>query len=497
MKKSLTAVSVIIVLGAAWAGASWYTGKMIEQRMSEVVATANSQLKNYLPKAAVTLSYENYQRGLFRSQVRYVFRPDNTTSGVHGLLKPGEEVAFIETIDHGPFPLAQLKKLSLTPSLASVNSVLENTPRVNAIFDITQGKSFLVADTRIAYSGDTFTALELIPIEYQKDGASLAFSGAKINADISNDMKNIVLDANSENTAISGPNQLGQRETMVIQGLSLKSNTQKGPLDLGMGEQHLALKQLKVAVDGKDTVTLDDFNVTSQFGETGPNINGKIDYTMKAINMLGQDFGSIGLLLKIDNLDGKGVKEFTEHYNQQSMVLLQQAETLTPEAYQQQTTDILLKSLPFLLKGNPSFSVAPLSWKNSKGESTFTLNVDLSAPMTAESADQQLANSIKKLTANLAIPVAMATETVAQAAQLQGHNAEESQKMAQQQVQGLASMGQIFKLTTLKDNVINSNLRYSDNNIELNGNKMTLQEFVGLFGLMGGPTEKSLPSAAE
>lgn len=27
MKKSLVAVSVIVVLGAAWTGASWYTGK--------------------------------------------------------------------------------------------------------------------------------------------------------------------------------------------------------------------------------------------------------------------------------------------------------------------------------------------------------------------------------------------------------------------------------------------------------------------------------------
>jgi uncharacterized protein YdgA (DUF945 family) len=27
MKKSLVALSIIVVLGAAWTGASWYTGK--------------------------------------------------------------------------------------------------------------------------------------------------------------------------------------------------------------------------------------------------------------------------------------------------------------------------------------------------------------------------------------------------------------------------------------------------------------------------------------
>ena len=120
MKKSLVAVSVIVVLGAAWTGASWYTGKQIEQHMGEVVDNANGQLKAYLPKAGVKLSYENYQRGLFSSKVRYVLRSDGTDTSENAALKAGEEVAFLETIDHGPFPFAQLKKFNLLPSMASV-----------------------------------------------------------------------------------------------------------------------------------------------------------------------------------------------------------------------------------------------------------------------------------------------------------------------------------------------------------------------------------------
>ncbi len=53
-----------------------YTGKQIEQHMGEVVDSA--RLKAYLPKAGVKLSYENYQRGLFSSKVRYVLRSDGT-----------------------------------------------------------------------------------------------------------------------------------------------------------------------------------------------------------------------------------------------------------------------------------------------------------------------------------------------------------------------------------------------------------------------------------
>ncbi len=37
MKKSL----VIVAARAAWTGASWFTGKLIEQRMDEVVNNTN------------------------------------------------------------------------------------------------------------------------------------------------------------------------------------------------------------------------------------------------------------------------------------------------------------------------------------------------------------------------------------------------------------------------------------------------------------------------
>ncbi|MFZ1872004.1 MAG: DUF945 family protein, partial [Chania sp.] len=119
------------------------------------------------------------------------------------------------------------------------------------------------------------------------------------------------------------------------------------------------------------------------------------------------------------------------------------------------------------------------------------------AGSTAVSPDQLLAQSVKKLDAVLTIPVAMATETVTQAITLQGHAVEEAQKAAQQQIQSLAAMGQMFKLTTLKDDVIGSTFRYADNQVELNGNKMSLQDFVGLFGMMGSPAEEESAPAQD
>ena len=41
-----------------------------------------------------------------------------------------------ESVDHGPFPLAQLKKLNLIPSMASIQTTLVNNEVSKPLFDI-------------------------------------------------------------------------------------------------------------------------------------------------------------------------------------------------------------------------------------------------------------------------------------------------------------------------------------------------------------------------
>ena len=60
---------------------------------------------------------------------------------------------------------------------------------------------------------------------------------------------------------------------------------------------------------------------------------------------------------------------------------------------------------------------------------------------------------------------------------------EDADKLANQQVKGLAAMGQMFRITTLQDNTIATNLQYANGQVTLNGQKMTLEEFVGMFGM--------------
>ncbi|WP_117109856.1 DUF945 family protein, partial [Klebsiella pneumoniae] len=48
---------------------------------------------------------------------------------------------------------------------------------------------------------------------------------------------------------------------------------------------------------------------------------------------------------------------------------------------------------------------------------------------------------------------------------------------------GASAMGQMFRLTTLQDNTITTSLQYANGQITLNGQKMPLEDFVGMFAM--------------
>ncbi len=188
----------------------------------------------------VKLSVENYRRGIFTSQVRYVLRADGTDKE-----SSGDEVASQVTIDHGPFPLSQLTRLNLLPTMASLHAELENTSVIKPLFDATKGKSPIASNTRIAYNGDISSVVDMLPLDYQQDEYRLTFSGAKLAADISHDLKNIRLDFNTDNLEIADKNQ----GKIVIHGLKCQSDTKKNPLDFKLGTQFLGVKQLQIVGD--------------------------------------------------------------------------------------------------------------------------------------------------------------------------------------------------------------------------------------------------------
>lgn len=492
MKKSLVAVGVIVALGVVWTGTAWYTGKQLENRIGDMVNEANARLQQTMPEAGLQVGYQDYQRGLFRSHLQLVVKP--VANQANAWLKPEQNVVIDQVIDHGPFPFAELKKFHILPAMASVISTPVNNATTKPLFDIAKGDAFVRAQTRVGYSGDTSTDFNFSALNYESPTEKVAFSGGDFTLDVDNEGNVFTLKGKAESGLINAVNEYNQRVQFTFNGLDTDGSSKLTDFNERVGGQKLTLDKLAIAIEGKELAVVDglSFNGKSDVAKDGKNIDSQIDYQMDSLKVQNQDMGSAKLTMKVGNIDGESWHQFSQQYNAQSRALLGQPDVVNnPELYQQRATQIFFANLPLLLKGEPVITIAPLSWKNAKGESTFNLSLFLKDPAKAPAVAapatpaQQVDRLVKSMESKLVIPTDMATEFMTQVAKLEGYQQDDAAKLASQQVKGMAAMGQMFRITSMEDDNIVTSLQYANGQVTLNGQKMPLEEFVGMFGLPG------------
>lgn len=498
MKKTKVAVGVIVALGVIWTGASWFTGKQLESHRDEMLQNANAQINAYAPKSRLTLSYQDYQRGVFSSHTKLVIQASSQTED-NPLLKPGQSIVLNETIDHGPFPFAQLKRGNLIPGMASVHTELENTDAVKKLFELTNGKSLVNADTRVGYSGATDTDLTLLPVDYSnaQTGDRLATNGGTLNISADSKGDKVSLHGDFSSIAVTSKNQLEQPVLFTLNGLKLGGDTHLSPEGVRVGDQTIALDKLEASINGQEGLTLEKMDGKSSFDNKDGKIGGQIDYQVDKIILQKQPFGEAKLAMKFAQFDAQAVKTFSDTYNAQMQDLLNQPGLIDdPIRYQASVQTILRNNLPLLLKGAPTVSIAPLSWKNEKGESTFNLNVGFSDPASVNGEPQNLGAAVdrvlKTLDGKLTINMPMATEVMRHVGLAEGYQGDDAQKLADQQVKGLAAMGQMFRLTQQQDDNITTSLQYANGQVTMNGDKMSLEQFLSRY-MLGAPTSEGMP----
>jgi uncharacterized protein YdgA (DUF945 family) len=498
MKKSLVAVGVIVALGVVWTGGAWYTGKQLETHIADMVSQANTQLKLSAPEAGLEVSYQDYQRGVFSSQLKMVVKP--IAGAEKSWLKAGQSVLLDETVSHGPFPLASLKSFNLVPAMAAVNTRLVNNDVTKQLFEIAKGESPFDINTRISYNGDTKSDISLKPLDYEKDTDKVSFSGGEFTVSADNQGSLVALTGEAKSGQINAVNEYDQKVQVTFNNLKTDGTSSLASFGERIGDQTIDLERLAIAVEGKDLAELKGMRIAgkSDLSADKKKINSQLEYSLNNLKLQNQDFGSGQLMFKVDGIDGAAMHQFSQQYQAQTQALLADPGLAQdPEQYQQKAVEALFSSLPILMKGDPVVTLSPLSWKNAKGESAFNLSLALKDPAQAtgeaQTLTQQVDRSVKSLDAKLTIPMDMATELMTQVARLEGYQQEDAAKLAKQQVQGLAAMGQMFRLTTTADNAISSSLQYANGQVTLNGQKMSLEDLVGMFG-MPGLTEPAVPA---
>ncbi len=218
---------------------------------------------------------------------------------------------------------------------------------------------------------------------------------------------------------------------------------------------------MTISVEGENLALLEGMEISgkSDLVNDGKTINSQLDYSKQPEGTESGSGQRQADLLKVGQIDGEAWHQFSQQYNAQTQALLAQPKIANnPELYQEKVTEAFFSALPLMLKGDPVITIAPLSWKNSQGESALNLSLFLKDPATTKEAPQTLAQevdrSVKSLDAKLTIPVDMATELMTQVAKLEGYQEDQAKKLAKQQVEGASAMGQMFRLTIARINTL-------------------------------------------
>ncbi|SFN55441.1 YdgA family protein [Xenorhabdus japonica] len=480
MKKSLVAVSVIVALGAVWSGMSWYTGKQLESRLNRFIEKANTELKNSAPENGFEWQAKDFKRGIFSSDVRLIL---TTKGGIEEAgIKPNEEVIFKSTIDHGPFPIANLKTFNLVPKMASIHSELEQSDTLKELFNLTDGKQLLKSDVNISYSGAISANIDFVPIKHTKSdkGAHrvLSFAGAKINVNTNSDLSVFSFSAKSDGLSFSEP---AKKETISLKGIDFKGDSKKGNFDIYVGDHSYSIGEFSVNGTNEHNISLKGIKVTTNSSEDKENLNIKIASSIDGVKIKDIEFGSGTFNLGMEKLDGQSVHKFTQAYNEAAQKALATNGVLSDDA--------ILNDLHLLMNKNPQFSISPLSWKNSKGESSVDFKITLQnfpkdvSTLSLIGSEEIIRTLVKDLSLNINVPKAMLIESIAQADELNGKDKATAEIEAERQVLTVAVLGS--KFLTVKNGVIGLNFHYANDKVKLNDKESSLHQFLLDNGLSG------------
>ncbi|MBC2659466.1 YdgA family protein [Pseudomonas sp. MSSRFD41] len=479
-------LGIVVAVGAISAGGAWYTGTKLEGVLQQQIVESNKELQAVLIGYDATASLElvSLDRGVFSSNARYRLK------GQGDLFRGDLELLISDHIEHGPLPFSRLVRLKWLPVMASSRYELEKSPQTEKWFAATKGAVPFKGVVNVAYDLSADGTLELAPVDLALDEqSSLKFSGLNATISVSDSRQKAKVDGyvDSLSLAISAPDQAPGK--LEVNGLTLASNLTKSSFGYYLGQNTLELSNTKATFGDKQSVlTLKNFEQKTSSEETGSNVSGRADYRVGEIAFDGKTVGSAEMLWSMKNLDSQGMVDLVQVY-QNVLQPYQKAATeaaargepapelqLTP-AEETKVRDAVNK----VLAAKPQIALESLALKTGNGESRFSLGLDLAKPQNLELPTAELGKQlISQLDAKLSLSKPMVADVAALQAQAEGMT--DAKQIAEQSAataEMLSAMAVATQLAKLDGNNVVSALHYANNEVNFNGQKMTVEQFIG------------------
>lgn len=473
MKKSAVIAGTLVVAAAAYTGASWYVGVQTEKTIRSAIDRTNARIVSTLgpdlDTQRVRIDITEYQRGVFSTEARYVL-----------LLQNGDErteLGIADHMHHGPFPWALVKQGDFTPLLAFSRSQLIDTEALKRWFDAARGTMPLQIDTRIGFGGEGESVWSFAPLEWAVEGDRLSFSGGQMNVRFGNEMRDNEAEGKFA-SLVMGDGEDG--ETVSLKDIVLRTRTVTQADETVQTTTTLDAASLMIADMTDEAVTVDKVRATLESTQKGKLLDADLRYDFDQIRVGEIVMGSVTVGGQVASFDYEAFSALLSEYD--AIVSAHDAEDGEDFEMSDEEAARLMQRLVPVLASSPRVAVQPVQWRNEKGESTLALTVAFQ-PVSKEAAaavGDLPAQALREMRLEVVLSRAMFLQAFAQT----GSDAEEKEQLEMlagmlfdQYVDDLESDGIVRRDG---DRAIVT-IVYGDNTVDVNGEKMNLEEFLMLF----------------
>ncbi|OOS00096.1 hypothetical protein B0186_06950 [Canicola haemoglobinophilus] len=462
MKKSQISIAILGVLGAVWAGSTWYTGKVAEQEYLKYVENVNQKLATQAtsPNFHVAINDLQFKRGFFSSDISYKVNLD--------INEKQYEIPFKEKFYHGPITLNDF-------SLALFSSKAEMV------------KNELTSSW---FKDDKTNPLQITyALGYDKRIRS------KAKSDVAVKTEKMLVDwainstFNSDDMDGFGQGELHLNE-MSMTGLSGDQIVVK----LKDGSIHADLQPIENLAHlfkGTYSINVKDIDISSLKKQ---DLKVKLKNLNNTVTMAEKEgFVDIGVSYKLDDLLWAGQSFFGGELSTQfnhvnalalnNLLVISQNMTATGNTHLQD--ELAIQEAKEILNDAPEIKVSPLMLSNSKGKISANLDLAFVHDVEKVAASQTILGLFNRLSANIELDKAVIKEFI-RLIQLQKlQNNEMAEQIAEKTVNELYFQAIGSNAFVVNGDKLTLTMNLEDNKLKFNDKFFTDEEIRFLLMLSG------------
>lgn len=462
---------LLAVLVLAYAGASWYAGRLAQQAIEAWVGRTNQSIADQWTAKTPrpVLQIQSYERGVFNSTIRYALDYQDARGTRH-------ELGLQDALRHGPWPWGALRTGNWRPMAAysRVTPVSDGDwkPWVDAM---PAGTPPWVARSRIGFDGGVTTEVQFAPVKT----ADVDFGGGSLEVVYAPKERRTQLSGRFETLALIDPEV---QTTLRFSGLDLRAHSRHSGDSDYQSHQEMRLDGLALSAADAQPIVLKQQVLTVDVAQTGSLMDSQASFDAGHLLFGTQDVGALKMAASAQNLSMPALQALAR-----TLAAIDAAHESGSDMSDPERQQVRAGLLP-VLAASPRLVLRKLQWINAQGTTELSGQADFRP--VGDSAPQDLGATLDQGIRGLSLHAQISKPMLLQVLRQTQSGSDADVALALVSMVFDQYAGRLARVGLVKQSdggLVQADLAYADGQVTANGVKMTPDEFSQrLAALQGG-----------